>query len=114
FENSGRMRLDTPEAHKALEFYRTLLKDASAMHPDSQKFDSGKSGYEFAAGEVAMMVNWFGFAFMSETIPQSKVRGCVGIAPIPSSGGPPVSFNGFWGPGLAGRQPASRSGVAIS
>ena len=100
FENSGRMRLDTAEAHEALEFYRTLLKDASAVHPDSQKFDSVKSGYAFAAGEVAMMVNWFGFASMSETISQSRVKGCVGIAPIPSGGGPRVSLNAYWILGL--------------
>jgi multiple sugar transport system substrate-binding protein len=60
-----------------------------------------KSGYAFAAGEVAMMVNWFGFASMSETISQSQVRGCVGIAPIPSGGGPRVSLNAYWVLGLA-------------
>src|SRR5262249_40977394 len=51
FDDSGRMHLDTPEAHEALEFYRTLLKDSSVMHPESLKFDSVKSGFAFAAGE---------------------------------------------------------------
>ena len=100
FEDSGRMRLDTPEAHEALGFYRTLLKDSSAMHPESLSFDSVRSGFAFAAGEVAMMVNWFGFASMSETIPQSKVKGCVGVARIPSGGGPRVSLNAYWVLGL--------------
>jgi multiple sugar transport system substrate-binding protein len=100
FEDSGRLRLDSAKAHEALEFYRTLLKDTSATHPESHRFDSVKSGYAFAAGEVAMMVNWFGYASMSETIPQSKVRGCVGIAPIPSSGGPQASLNAYWVLGL--------------
>jgi multiple sugar transport system substrate-binding protein len=101
FEDSGRIRLDTPEAREALDFYRTLMKDTSAIHPESQRFDSVKSGFAFAAGEVAMMVNWFGFASMSETIPQSKVRGCVGVAPIPSGGGPRASLNAYWVLGLA-------------
>jgi multiple sugar transport system substrate-binding protein len=96
FDNTGAMRLETPAARQALDFYRTLLQDASAMHPESRSLDSVKSGLAFAAGEVAMMVNWFGFASMSETTPQSKVRGSVGVAPVPSAGGPRVSLNAYW------------------
>jgi multiple sugar transport system substrate-binding protein len=79
-----------------LDFYRTLLKDTRAVHPESRMFDSVKSGFAFAAGEVAMMVNWFGFASMSETIPESKVKGCVAVAPVPSGGGPRASLNAYW------------------
>jgi multiple sugar transport system substrate-binding protein len=100
FHYSGAMRLETPEAREALDFYRTLLQDTSAVHPDSLNLDSVKSGLAFAAGEVAMMVNWFGFASMSETMAQSKVRGSVGVAPIPSGGGPRVSLNAYWVMGL--------------
>jgi multiple sugar transport system substrate-binding protein len=96
FDHSGAMRLETPEARYALDFYRKLLRDTSAMHPESRDFDSVKSGFAFAAGEVAMMVNWFGFASMSETTPESKVRGSVGVAPLPSAGGPRVSLNAYW------------------
>jgi multiple sugar transport system substrate-binding protein len=100
FDASGAMRLDTHEAREALDFYRGLLGDSSAIHPESRNVDSVQSGFAFAAGEVAMMVNWFGFASMSETIAQSKVRGKVGVAPIPSGGGPRVSLNAYWVMGL--------------
>jgi multiple sugar transport system substrate-binding protein len=100
FDDSGAMRLESPEAREALDFYRTLLQDTSAVHPESLRLDSVKSGLAFAAGEVAMMVNWFGFASMPETTPQSKVRGSVGVAPIPSGGGPRVSLNAYWVMGL--------------
>jgi multiple sugar transport system substrate-binding protein len=100
FEDSGAMHLETPQAQEALDFYRTLLQDDSLMHPGSRSFDSVKSGFAFAAGEVAMMVNWFGFASMCETVPQSKVKKSVGVVPIPSGGGPQVSLNAYWVMGL--------------
>lgn len=96
FDTSGAMRLETPQAREALDFYRTLLRDTSAVHPESRNLDSVKSGLAFAAGEVAMMVNWFGFASMSETTSESKVRGSVGVAPIPSGRGPRTSLNAYW------------------
>jgi multiple sugar transport system substrate-binding protein len=96
FEDSRRMLLATPKACEALDFYRKLLKDTSAVHPDSRMFDSVKSGLAFATGEIAMMVNWFGFASMSETVAESKVKGCVAVAPIPSGAGPRVSLNAYW------------------
>ncbi len=96
FEDSGRMLLATPKACEALDFYRKLLKDACAVHPQSRMFDSVKSGLAFAAGEIGMMVNWFGFASMSETVAESKVKGCVAIAPVPSGAGPRVSLNAYW------------------
>jgi multiple sugar transport system substrate-binding protein len=43
-----------------------------------------------------MMVNWFGFAAMSETIAESRVKGKVGIGRIPCQGGPHVSLNAYW------------------
>src|ERR1700761_9763753 len=88
FDHSGQMRLDTPQARAALDFYRMMLKDTHAVHPESRSLDSVRSGLVFAAGEVAMMVHWFGFASMSETIADSKVKGCVAVAPVPSGGGP--------------------------
>ena len=96
FDKSGRMMLNTSQAHEALDFYRMLLNDPSAVHPGSTTFDSVKSGLAFAAGQIAMMVNWFGFASMSETIPESKVKGRVAVAPVPSGGGPRASLNAYW------------------
>jgi multiple sugar transport system substrate-binding protein len=105
FDSSGRMLLDTPQAIEALDFYRQLLNDAGAVHPASRTFDSVKAGYAFAAGKIAMMVNWFGFASMSETIPESKVKGRVGVAPIPSGTGAGVSLNVYWILGISSGSP---------
>lgn len=96
-DGAGRMRLDTPEAIDALEFYRLMLGDSGAVHPGSREMDSVKTGYAFAAGEVALMVNWFGFAAMAETIPESRVKGRVGVAEIPHAEGClGTSLNIYW------------------
>ena len=105
FDSSGRMRLDTSEARESLDFYRTLLNDGDAVHPGSHAFDSVKSGFAFAGGQVAMMVNWFGFAAMSETISESKVKKRVGVAPVPSGGGSKISLNVYWILGIAAGSP---------
>jgi len=97
FDADQRMRLDTPQAIQALEFYRAMLNDPTAIHPGSREFDSVKSGLAFAAGEIAMMINWFGFAAMSETISESKVKGCVAIDAIPHAPGcASASLNVYW------------------
>jgi len=105
FDHSGRMVLNTREACQALDYYRALLSDSASVHPDSPSFDSVKSGFAFAAGEVAMMVNWFGFAAMCETLVESKVKGCVGVAPVPSGSGPAISLNSYWILGIAAGSP---------
>ncbi len=97
FDANQRMHLDTPRAVQALEFYRAMLNDQTAIHPRSREFDSVKSGLAFAAGEIAMMINWFGFAAMSETINESKVKGCVAIDAIPHAPGcASASLNVYW------------------
>jgi multiple sugar transport system substrate-binding protein len=97
FDEQGKWSLQTAEAEAALTYYRTILNDQSAVHPDSREFDSVKSGMAFAGGEVAMMINWFGFAGMAETIAESNVKGKVAIANIPhGAGGQPVSLNAYW------------------
>jgi multiple sugar transport system substrate-binding protein len=97
FDGSGQIRFDTTEAIEGLSFYRSILQDSRAVHPQCSDMDSVKSGLAFAAGEVAMMVNWFGFAAMSETIAESRVRGCVDISEIPSTSfGSTTSLNIYW------------------
>ena len=97
FDAGGRMQLDTPEMIEALRFYRRMLGDRSAVHPECREFDSVRSGQAFARGEVAMMINWFGFASMCETIEESKVKGRVGVAPIPHApGAESASLNVYW------------------
>lgn len=97
FDAQGRVRFNTPKAEKALTFYRTILGDASAVHPDCRTLDSVQAGLAFAAGQVAMMVNWFGFATMAHTSPDSAVRGQVDIAEIPvAEQGSTASLNVYW------------------
>jgi len=96
-DQHGRLRLDTPQAVAALEFLRQMVNDHEAVHPASRELDSVKSGLAFAAGEAALMVNWFGFAAMAETIPDSRVKGKVGVAPVPhAQGAPSASLNIYW------------------
>jgi multiple sugar transport system substrate-binding protein len=97
FDTSGRLNLNQEVVYDSLEFYRTMLNDPTAIHPNSREYDSVKSGFAFARGEVAMMVNWFGFAAMSETLPESKVKGRVAIAPIPAAPQcSSASLNVYW------------------
>ena len=92
FGPDGRLNLDTAAAREALRFYRSILRDASAVHPRCAEFDSVTSGYAFANGEAALMVNWFGFAAMCETAVESKIRGKVAVAGVPGG----VSLNVYW------------------
>jgi multiple sugar transport system substrate-binding protein len=96
-DDAGRIQFDTAESREALGFYRSMLQDDSAVHPGCREMDSVKSGLAFAAGEVAMMVNWFGFAAMCETLPESRVKGRVDIANVPhAAGGHSTSLNIYW------------------
>ena len=95
--DGGAVQLDTPEAVAALNFYRDLMQDDSLIHPQSRELDSVASGLEFAHGRIAMMVNWFGFASMCETIPESEVKGNVAITTLPSAtGNESTSLNIYW------------------
>ena len=96
-DSAGRVHFATPEAADALTFYRTVLADREAVHPDCQALDSVAAGLAFAAGHVAMSVNWFGFATMAHTSPESAVRGHVDVAEVPSAGqGSTASLNVYW------------------
>jgi multiple sugar transport system substrate-binding protein len=94
---NGVVRFDSHEAIEALTFYRQIINDHTAIHPASREMDSVRSGIAFAAGEIAMMVNWFGFGAMAETLESSRIRGCVDITAVPAGkGGRPVSLNSYW------------------
>lgn len=97
FDSAGQPRFHTPEALEALTFYRAIVNDAGAVHPDCASLDSVKAGLAFMAGQVAMMVNWFGFAALAHTSPESAVRGLVDVTTIPSGGqGSAISLNVYW------------------
>jgi len=93
---AGVPTLDTPAAVAALDFYRRLVNDRTATPPGQEEVDSVKSGERFAAGEIAMMLNWFGFAAVCEQ-PGTAVQGKVDVAPVPAGpGGQAVSLNVYW------------------
>jgi len=82
-DSSGAVTLDTPQAAAALDFYRAMVGDRTATYPEPETIDSVRSGELFSQGNVAMMVNWFGFAAACEQ-PDSPVKGKVAIAELPS------------------------------
>jgi multiple sugar transport system substrate-binding protein len=97
FSPNGNLRFATPEAEAALTFYREILTDPTAVHPECLTLDSVAAGLRFAAGEVAMMINWFGFATHAHAATDSAVRGLVDVADIPAGpGGTSVSLNVYW------------------
>ncbi len=97
----GRACVESEEAVRALDFYRTVVRDAGMCHPESRRMNSIESGDVFMAGGVALMVNWFGFAARSER-EGSALKGKVAIAPIPADPGcKPVSLSVFWPMGMA-------------
>ncbi|MBB6429529.1 extracellular solute-binding protein [Algisphaera agarilytica] len=93
----GRVVVDSPEALEGLTFYREILRDTTVVHPKCAEMDSVQSGLAFAQGEIAMMVNWFGFAGMGEVAPDSKVKGKLDITDIPAAPGhTSASLNCYW------------------
>jgi multiple sugar transport system substrate-binding protein len=109
-DHSGRIQFNTPEAIDALTFYRSMLRDSAAVHPQCREMDSVKSGLAFAAGEIALMVNWFGFGAMAETIADSRVQGHVNISNIPhAENRPTTSLNIYWILSIAAGSPHRRT-----
>lgn len=91
------VKLDQPLAVDALDFYRSLFMKDSGLHPESANFESVQAGAAFARGEVAMMVNWFGFASWAQIDAASAVKGKVDVAAIPSAeSGMSPSLNVYW------------------
>ncbi|MFZ0274649.1 MAG: extracellular solute-binding protein [Acidobacteriaceae bacterium] len=98
---TGRPTIDTRAATEALDFYRELVCDPSRCHPDSPHLDSTRSGDLFLSGNIALMVNWFGFAARADR-PGSPLEGRIAIAPLPAEPGRrPASLSVFWTMGIA-------------
>ncbi len=59
--------------------------------------DSVAAGAAFASGNIALMINWFGFATAAHTTESSAVRGHVDVASLPrGTHGSSVSLNVYW------------------
>src|SRR4051794_14577469 len=93
----GNLQFDSPQAEEALSFYREILSDSAAVHPRCRELDSVGLGAAFAAGELAMVINWFGFATAAHTSEASVVKNCVNVVPLPHGpSGMSVSLNVYW------------------
>ncbi len=88
----GEPILDSPEAIEAADFYNRLV---SIAHPGSKGWDWDGLGTAFAAGQMAMAVNWHEFAAGNE---ESKFKGKIGYARLPR--GPKRSANMYGGTGV--------------
>jgi multiple sugar transport system substrate-binding protein len=112
-DDTGRPTLVTPQSVDALDFYRRIVRDPAASHPDSINADSVRSGELFLSGAVACMVNWFGFAARSGRS-GAPLDGRVSLAPIPASQGvPPVSLSAFWSMAIAAGSPNKETAWAF-
>ncbi|SFC14716.1 multiple sugar transport system substrate-binding protein [Parapedobacter composti] len=101
-DDSHRVLINQPVAEEALDFYRDLFRTRVCLHPQSHSLESIGAGQTFARGEVAMMINWFGFAAWAQVDTRSSVRGNVDVAPIPVHKGlSPLSLNVYWLYGIA-------------
>jgi multiple sugar transport system substrate-binding protein len=83
----------------SLSYLRDLSHRYKVTPPGCDQVDSVKSGEIFAAGKVAMMVNWLGFASFADVHESSVVRGKVAGGLVPAGDGPgaqAVSLNIYW------------------
>ncbi len=88
---------------RALAWLRALRLEA--VDPRAHEWDSVASGERFAAGEVAVMANWAGYAQAADAA--GPVAGLVGWALLPDDAErPTVSVNAFWVLALAARDGA--------
>lgn len=96
-DKDGLVNIHSPQAAEGLEFYRNILQDKQAVHPNSPDYESVQAGAAFARGEAAMMINWFGFASVCEVSDGCPVKGKVDIAGLPKGdGGESASLNVYW------------------
>lgn len=95
-----------PAGRAALSWLRGHVT-AGHVPPGSHELDSVGSGAAFADGQVALMVNWAGYAQRAMSA-GSRVRGRVGtgLAPARADGTPLPVVNAFWALGVTSGGPA--------
>ena len=105
YSANGLPTLNHPVVIEALDCYRSIINDPQACYPGADKIDSIFSGNVFLSGQIAMMVNWFGFAARS-SLPGLPLQGKLALAPVP--GGKPgqtASLSTYWVIAIWSRQP---------
>ncbi|PSL37523.1 multiple sugar transport system substrate-binding protein [Labedella gwakjiensis] len=95
-DDDGRPDFGGDAGRSALLWMRDRVTSGH-VPPWSHELDSVQSGAAFAAGSVAIMVNWAGYVQLAES-PGSRVRGRVGagIAPARADGTATPVVNAFW------------------
>ena len=101
-DGNGDFSLNHPLVEETLAFYRSTINDPEIMNVRTRTLDAVESGMAFAEGEAAMMLNWFSCAAQCEGLPESKVRGKVGVAHFPKEDMQHgFSLNVYWVLGIA-------------
>ena len=101
-DGNGNLSLNHPLVEETLAFYRNTVNDSGIMDVRTRMFDAVESAMAFARGEAAMMLNWFSCAAQCEYLPESKVRGKVGVTHFPKENMQHgFSLNVYWVLGIA-------------
>lgn len=96
-DHHNTININQTAAIEALDFYRNIVNNTQAVHPQSKEFGSVEAGMAFAKGEAALAINWFGFASMCEVIDESTIKGKVDIAELPfDPNHTTASLNVYW------------------
>ena len=87
---------------ETLNFYRNIISDSTVMNVSTRLYDAVESRKAFARGEAAMMINWFSCAAQCEYLPESNVKGKVGVCHLPKENRPRgFTLNVYWILGVA-------------
>jgi multiple sugar transport system substrate-binding protein len=98
-DSKGQPAFHNPIGIEALTFLGDMIHTHRVTPSDCADIDSVKSGERFASGQVAMMVNWMGFAAFADAHESSHVRRKVGCGLIPAGegkNGASCSLNIYW------------------
>ncbi|MGF7230416.1 extracellular solute-binding protein [Arachidicoccus sp.] len=91
------ININIPQTIEGLTYYRNLIQSKNIIHPESKNFDSVKLGQAFAKGEVAMTINWFGFAAYAQLEGAPNIKNNIGVYQIPTDGKTKsISPNSYW------------------
>lgn len=101
-DDAGRVTLSSPEGVAALGFLVDLLHGARIAPPGTPTYTEQESLLEFQEGRALFHRNW-AYAWALTQRPASKVRGKVGVAPLPA-----------WAPGGQGVAALGGFHLAIS
>ncbi len=93
---AGKLTLDRPAAVKGLQQWLSMV-DAGVVKKNVAEVRTGDTVNEFKAGQVVFAINWSWAWDRFADDADSKVKGRVGVMPLPAmAGGQPVTCVGGW------------------